>query len=214
MEKHPFRNALIGLGLSAAIIGGAALRPDQRIMDGDDYALRNEVFETYPFTAPAIRYLREIPFFNRNTTTNGGGLWHGDDLIPYAEVFSHEHEAAIHELTHAWHDKMEREDPTFRDRFLEDAHRAGQRDVPYGFYWVLEHGHPGTDFKGLGNNSTEWFASMGSKVMGNVYGMPEEVKEHYSSLFRWTPGLDEGVEQYIQDPNFHYFDHLWKTNDQ
>lgn len=189
MERHRFVKTIVGLGLATSI-GIAGLRPDQHVMSADDWLFREQVLSSYPFTPQAVSYLKTIPFFDRHTTTNGGGYEHNDQFGRWIEVFSNQPEAALHEMSHAWFDHETDKDPTFPEQVLEAGNQAADQDVPYGYYWTLKHGHPGTAFKGLGNNATEWYASMASDNMGDIYTMPQPIKHLYTDEFIWSVQLD------------------------
>lgn len=188
--KHPLRifgaTALLGAGVFFG------LQPQDHIMSAEDYLQRENLLSSYPYTYQAVQDIKSYPFFNRQVTANGGGMFKNEFIWgPYIEVYDKEREgfisdeAGLHETMHLEFMELTRRDPNFADNFMDAVAMVVQDDVPHGYFRTLAYGLPGTKWKGVDrSNDTEWFAAIGSWGMGgerNPY--PQPLMPYYSQVF-------------------------------
>lgn len=179
----------LGLYAASTLLVGATLfaetvHPEQYIMNEADARFRDSVLVSYNFTPDAVSYLSQVPFFNRNKTTNGGGYSH-DWPFPYAEVFSHQDEAAVHEMSEVYFNHLYKNDSTFGDQFIRAvAQSAAEDKTDAQFVHNLVYGIEGTDFKGIPLNFyTEYWGSIASGYMGKLSKMPKPLQPFFASEF-------------------------------
>jgi hypothetical protein len=119
------------------------------------------------------------------TATSGGGYWRPE--AREVRLFTAQHEAAVHELAHAWwHD---RRDP-HKDAMIEATIRLSEeRDPRYADTARLAHGYihgiPEQNWPGMlvDRNDWEMFAGLASGTMGDMRKLPPYVRELYAGLF-------------------------------
>ncbi|TSC70006.1 MAG: hypothetical protein G01um101470_908, partial [Parcubacteria group bacterium Gr01-1014_70] len=69
---------------------------------GEAAAFREQIFDLYGFNESAREFIRaKSSIIVRDfSSTNGGGFWHPDKNL--VELFTAQHEGAVHELAHVW----------------------------------------------------------------------------------------------------------------
>ena len=119
------------------------------------------------------------------SSEGGGGYW--APASREVRLFSAQHEAAVHELAHAWwHYRRE----TRKDEMIEatvrlsaepDSRYAELAKLAFGYV----HGIPEQPWEGLlvTRNDWEMFAGLASGTMGDMRKLPPYVRELYSGLF-------------------------------
>ncbi|MDQ3706817.1 MAG: hypothetical protein M3437_16660 [Chloroflexota bacterium] len=118
-------------------------------------------------------------------STRGGGYW--QPSTREVRLFTGQHEAAVHELAHAWwHYRRER----LKDEMIEATVRlSAEQDPRYGelarlaFGYV--HGIPEQLWEGLlvTRNDWEMFAGIASGTMGDMRKLPPYMRRLYDGLF-------------------------------
>lgn len=118
-------------------------------------------------------------------STRGGGYW--QPSTREVRLFTGQHEAAVHELAHAWwHYRRER----LKDQMIEATVRlSAEKDPRYqelarlAFGYV--HGIPEQPWEGLlvTRNDWEMFAGIASGTMGDMRKLPPYMRQLYEGLF-------------------------------
>ncbi|HEX8600333.1 MAG TPA: hypothetical protein VF952_17665 [Chloroflexia bacterium] len=146
-----------------------------------------EVMRQHHFTPGARAWLRSKVSLRVDdlASTRGGGYW--QPSTREVRLFTGQHEAAVHELAHAWwHYRRER----LKDEMIEATVRlSAEKDPRYGelarlaFGYV--HGIPEQPWEGLlvTRNDWEMFAGMASGTMGDMRKLPPYVRRLYDGLF-------------------------------
>lgn len=174
----------------SGLLGSWRQRPSEEAA-GLWNGLIDEILTRYHFTEQATAWLRRgitVEVQNLATTT-GGGYW-----IPQERrvlLFTAQHEAAVHELAHAWwHFRR-----VGQERQLIEAvvRAASETDPRYHRVQHLAHGYvygtPHDGWPGLlvDNNDWEMFAGLASGTMGDMRLMPPYLRVFYQGLFQMPP---------------------------
>jgi hypothetical protein len=140
------------------------------------------------FTDEAGEWLRNSVRLQVDTLEHerGGGYWQPDGRL--VRLFSAQHEAAVHELAHAWWHyrrearKDEMIEATVRLSADPDPRFATMQRLAYGYV----HGIPEQPWEGLlvTRNDWEMFAGLSSGSMGDMRLLPPYVRELYRGLFK------------------------------
>jgi len=147
-----------------------------------------EVMERYGFTPEAARWIRrEIPVqVDDASSTGGGGYWIPQQRL--VRLFSAQHEAAVHELAHAWwHFRRLGQEKALMQAVVRAAHEPDPRyrrvrDLAHGYvYGIAAQGWPGLL---VDSNDWEMFAGLASGTMGDMNLMPPYLRVFYQGLFR------------------------------
>ncbi len=168
--------------------------PAARAHDGSSKAWRflEGVMKAHHFTPEAEEWLRKTVRLRVDdlASTRGGGYW--QPAMREVRLFTAQHEAAVHELAHAWwHYRRE----SLKDEMIEATVRlSAERDPRYAdtarlaFGYV--HGIPEQPWEGLlvTRNDWEMFAGLASGTMGDMSRLPPYVRRLYSGLFEMPPG--------------------------
>jgi len=151
-------------------------------------AFVREVLRRYGFTPEAEGWLRrEIPVqVDDPTSTSGGGYWLPSQRL--VRLFSAQHEAAVHELAHAWwHFRRAGREQALMQAVVRAAHEPDPtyvrvRDLAHGYVY----GIPAQGWPGLLVQSNDWemFAGLASGTMGDMRLMPPYLRVFYQGLFR------------------------------
>ncbi len=123
-------------------------------------------------------------------STRGGGYWAPANRE--VRLFTAQHEAAVHELAHAWwHDRRRgREDDmieaTVRLSDEKDPRFADAARLAFGYV----HGIPEQNWHGMlvDRNDWEMFAGLASGTMGDMRKLPSYMRRLYDGLFVMPPG--------------------------
>jgi hypothetical protein len=166
-----------------------------------------ELFDLFPFTSSAQRYLRErvrVQIDDLSSLTGGGGWYPGQRLV---RLHTAQYEAAIHELAHAvWEERR-------RDRQERDALVAAVQqlagDARWGKVHKVAHDYvhgipeqpgfeqgmllPAHEWGTGGGSQGEWndwemYAGLASACMADVRRLPPYLRPFYADLFRTLPG--------------------------
>lgn len=184
-------HALYSLRGSAGVVRpGPAPHPDQK----QCWYLVDTVMSKYHFTQEAQMWLRA----NVNlciddlSSIDGGGYW--QPSTGEVRLYSAQHEAAVHELAHAWwHSRRE----PLKDEMIEAVVRLSAETKPT--YTVAAklafgyaHGIPAQNWPGMlvDRNDWEMFAGLASGTMGDMSLLPPYVRRVYTGLFI-MPSADE-----------------------
>lgn len=143
----------------------------------EDASFRDSVLNQYGVTPHAQEYIRQYPFKNTHTTTNGGGMTYPDRF----EVYSDQHEALLHEASHIYAKHLM--NPDFCGELDKGLKAIADRQES-DYYIELYYGD-GAKFKGLKGNCTEQYASMSSYSMGQEQKLPVDVRWAYQTLYEW-----------------------------
>lgn len=146
-----------------------------------------EVMREHYFTEGAQDWLRQsvhLRVDNLHTTT-GGGYWQPANAE--VRLFTAQHEAAVHELAHAWwHYRRE----PLKDKMIEATVRlSAEKDPRYadmaGLAFGYVHGIPAQNWAGMlvDRNDWEMFAGLASGSMGDMRKLPPYVRRLYDGLF-------------------------------
>ncbi len=153
----------------------------------ENWAFVDGVMRTHHFTPGAQKWLRENVNLRVDSlsSTSGGGYWAPDRRE--VRLFTAQHEAAVHELAHAWwHDRRH----TRKDEMIEATVRlSAEKDPRYSdsshlaFGYV--HGIPEQNWAGMlvDRNDWEMFAGLASGTMGDMSKVPAYVRTLYEGLF-------------------------------
>lgn len=152
-----------------------------------EWAFVGEVMRTYHFTPEAQAWLRANVNLRVDdmSGTSGGGYWTPNTREVL--LFTAQHEAAVHELAHAWwHDRRH----AHKDKMIEATVRLSEeRDPQYSATAKLAydyvHGIPEQNWAGMlvERNDWEMFAGLASGTMGDMRLLPPYVRELYAGLF-------------------------------
>jgi hypothetical protein len=151
------------------------------------------LFEHYPFTTDAQRWLQgHVRVAIKDLTSQrGGGYFY--PTLGRVLLFTGQHEAAIHELAHAWWDARRHSQ---KDRLISALLRAAmdnepqyQRIAALAREYVL--GSVDGSFAGFlrDRNDTEIYAGLASGSMANILLLPPYLRVFYQDLFALTPEL-------------------------
>lgn len=147
----------------------------------------DEILARYNFAPESQRWLRSNVYLkiDRPQEKSGGGYWRW--WLREVHLFTGQHEAAVHELAHAWWHYRRKH---LRDAFIEavvrlsaegDAHYSELAQLAYGYV----HGIPAQNWDGLlkRRNDHEMFAGLASGTMGEISKLPPYVRQFYNGLF-------------------------------
>lgn len=139
------------------------------------------------FTQEAREWLRENVRLKVDDlySTSGGGYW--QPSANEVRLFTAQHEAAVHELAHAWwHYRRE----PLKDTMIEATVRlSAEKDPHYsdmaGLAFGYVHGIPAQNWPGMlvDRNDWEMFAGLASGSMGDMRKLPPYVRKLYAGLF-------------------------------
>jgi hypothetical protein len=151
------------------------------------WLLVDEVMRAHHFTTGAQEWLHanvNLRVDDMNSTS-GGGYW--KPTLGQVHLFTAQHEAAVHELSHAWwHDRRQGHE----DEMIEAVVRLSQETAPQyadtarlAFGYV--HGIPEQNWAGMlvERNDWEMFAGLASGTMGDMTKLPPYVRKMYEELF-------------------------------
>ena len=151
------------------------------------WAFVDRVMREHHFTPGARQWLRANVNLQVDdlTGTRGGGYWAPDRRG--VRLFTAQHEAAVHELSHAWwHDrrhplKDEMIEATVRLSAEQDPKYADAAKLAFGYV----HGIPEQNWAGMlvDRNDWEMFAGLASGTMGDLGKLPPYVRKLYEGLF-------------------------------
>jgi hypothetical protein len=174
-----------GVFKSVGSVGAARQRsPEWRFVE--------EVMRERHFTPEAREWLREHVNLSVDdlTSTRGGGYWSPETRR--VRLFTAQHEAAVHELAHAWwHDRRHER----KDEMIEATIRLSEeKDSSYAEMARLAHGYvhgiPEQNWPGMlvDRNDWEMFAGLASGSMGDMRKLPPYVRRLYEGLFEMPEG--------------------------
>jgi hypothetical protein len=156
------------------------------------WAFVEAVMSRHHFTKGARRWLRENVNLRVDdmASTNGGGYW-----MPQTRevrLFTAQHEAAVHELAHAWwHDRRH----PVKDEMIEATVRlSAEGDPRYKpaakLAYDYVHGIPEQNWAGMlvERNDWEMFAGLASGTMGDMSKLPPYARKLYAGLFEMPEG--------------------------
>lgn len=145
------------------------------------------VMAEHHFTQDARQWLRENVRLKVDDlhSTSGGGYW--QPSANEVRLFTAQHEAAVHELAHAWwHYRRE----PLKDAMIEATVRlSAEKDPRYsdmaGLAFGYVHGIPAQNWPGMlvDRNDWEMFAGLASGSMGDMRKLPSYVRRLYAGLF-------------------------------
>jgi hypothetical protein len=166
-------------GFGSDGVGGVA---DERA-----WALAGAVMSAHHFTPEAQRWIKENVRLRVDSldNTSGGGYWQPERRL--VRLFTAQHEAAVHELAHAWwHYRRE----PIKDEMIEATVRlSAEQDPRYAAMQRLAHGYihgiPEQPWEGLYVTRNDWemFAGLASGSMGDMRRLPPYVQRLYKGLF-------------------------------
>jgi hypothetical protein len=166
------------------MFGGSGLSPEQ---SDAMWAFVGRVMREHYFTPGAQEWLRANVNLRVDdlSSTSGGGYWQPETRE--VRLFTAQHEAAVHELSHAWwHYRRE----PVKDEMIEATVRlSAEKDLAYrdasklAFGYV--HGIPEQNWAGMlvERNDWEMFAGLASGTMGDMSKLPPYVRRLYEGLF-------------------------------
>jgi hypothetical protein len=152
-----------------------------------EWAFADEVMQQHHFTEGAQAWLRANVNLRVDdmSSTRGGGYWMPSTRE--VRLFTAQHEAAVHELAHAWwHDRRHGHE----DEMIEAVVRLSAEKNPQyadtaklAFGYV--HGIPEQNWAGMlvERNDWEMFAGLASGTMGDMTKLPAYVRKMYEGLF-------------------------------
>ena len=145
------------------------------------------VMQAHHFTKGAQQWLQSNVNLRVDdlSSDGGGGYWAPDSRE--VRLFTAQHEAAVHELAHAWWHyrrearKDEMIEATVRLSAEPDPRYAELAKLAFGY----AHGIPQQPWEGLlvTRNDWEMFAGLASGTMGDMRKLPPYVRELYVGLF-------------------------------
>jgi len=154
---------------------------------GAEWEFVGSVMAAHHFTPGAQAWLRSNVNLKVDDlrSTSGGGYW--SPANREVRLFTAQHEAAVHELAHAWwHDRRRgREDEmieaTVRLSAEKDPRYADAARLAFGYV----HGIPEQNWPGMlvDRNDWEMFAGLASGTMGDMRKLPPYVRRLYDGLF-------------------------------
>lgn len=154
-------------------------------------AFREEVFDLFPYTEDAKRWLRDHVTFEVEdlNSTRGGGYWQPAE----DKVFLHtgQYEAAIHELAHAWWHyrrighEQEMIDATLALSSEPDPRYRRMQGLAHGYI----HGIPAQNWAGMlvDRNDWEMYAGLASGMMADMRLIPPYVRPLYAGMYLLLP---------------------------
>lgn len=155
--------------------------------DSAEWDFVRAVMEARHFTTSARQWLESNVNLRVDDLAGmgGGGYW--APASREVRLFSAQHEAAVHELAHAWWHyrrearKDEMIEATVRLSAEPDPRYAELAKLAFGYV----HGIPEQPWEGLlvTRNDWEMFAGLASGTMGDMRKLPAYVRELYSGLF-------------------------------
>jgi hypothetical protein len=153
----------------------------------DAWAFADEVMREHHFTPGAREWLRANANLKVDdmSSTRGGGYWMPSTRE--VRLFTAQHEAAVHELSHAWwHDRRigheeEMMESVVRLSAEKDPRYADTAKLAFGYV----HGIPAQNWAGMlvERNDWEMFAGLASGTMGDMSKLPPYVRKMYEGLF-------------------------------
>ena len=151
------------------------------------WAFVEEVMRERHFTPEAQIWLKEKVRLRVDTLEGDGGGGYWKPSLRLARLFTAQHEAAVHELAHAWwHYRRE----SLKDEMIEATVRLSEeRDPRYSAMQRLAygyiHGIPEQPWEGLYVTRNDWemFAGLASGTMGDMGLLPPYVRRLYEGLF-------------------------------
>ncbi|HET9495441.1 MAG TPA: hypothetical protein VFR15_14515 [Chloroflexia bacterium] len=157
--------------------------------EGDSRAweLVDRVMREYHFTPLAREWLRANVNLRVDDlgSTRGGGYWRPN--LRQVHLFTAQHEAAVHELAHAWwHDRRHgREDEMIEAVVRLSVEKAPQYSATARLAHDYVHGIPEQNWAGMlvERNDWEMFAGLASGTMGDMSVLPPYVRRMYEGLF-------------------------------
>lgn len=174
------------LGVLRHRLGGPAYNAEAA------WAFVADVMDRHHFTSGARRWLRDNVNLRVDdmASTSGGGYW-----MPQTRevrLFTAQHEAAVHELAHAWwHDRRH----PLKEEMIEATVRlSAEQDPRYAATTKLAHdyvhGIPEQNWAGMlvERNDWEMFAGLASGTMGDMSKLPPYVRKLYAGLFEMPEG--------------------------
>ena len=173
-------------GLMAGLVARGS-RHNSAVPEETAWQFVEEVMRKHHFTPESRSWLRSKVRLrvDQLTSTNGGGYW--QPSTGEVRLFTGQHEAAVHELAHAWwHYRRER----LKDEMIEATLRlSAEKDPRYqelarlAFGYV--HGIPEQPWEGLlvTRNDWEMFAGFASGTMGDMRKVPPYMRRLYRGLF-------------------------------
>jgi len=169
------------------LLQGVGFRQGYTARESPEWDFVRDVMARYHFTLGARRWLEESINLHVDdlTTVGGGGYWSPGKRE--VRLFTAQHEAAVHELAHAWwHYRRE----SRKDEMIEATVRlSAEADPRYGDMAKLAfgyvHGIPEQPWEGLlvTRNDWEMFAGLASGTMGDMRRVPEYVRDLFAGLF-------------------------------
>ncbi len=161
----------------------------------DARAWFEDFWRQYPFSSDAVAYFRALRLeIGTLDEPMGGGYWFGDRQL--VMLRGNQHEAAVHELAHAW---WERQRGQHRDDLMRTLRRLGEH-APEGYSRIAElagvycRGIPSQKdpssptgyWRGMlaEDNDHETFAGFCSGVMADPGLFPPELRPFYRGLLR------------------------------
>jgi hypothetical protein len=157
------------------------------VPDDAAWGFVEQVMREHHFTAEARQWLRSNVRLRVDNleSVRGGGYWQPSGRV--VRLFTGQHEAAVHELAHAWwHYRRER----LKDDMIEATVRlSAEKDTRYQVLARLTfgyvHGIPAQPWEGLlvTRNDWEMFAGIASGTMGDMRKLPPYVRRLYAGLF-------------------------------
>jgi hypothetical protein len=162
------------------------------------WAFVDEVMREHHFTPRAREWLHANVNLRLDdmSSTRGGGYW--KPTLRQVHLFTAQHEAAVHELAHAWwHDRrIGREDEMIEAvvRLSTEAQPQYQDTAQLAFGYV--HGIPEQNWAGMlvERNDWEMFAGLASGTMGDMSRLPAYVRRLYEGLFVMPEDGARGTE--------------------
>jgi len=157
------------------------------VPDDKAWELVRDVMGKHHFTLEAQRWIAENIRLrvDRLDSTSGGGYWKPERRL--VRLFTAQHEAAVHELAHAWWHYRR---GAFKDEMIEATVRlSAEEDPRYTTMQRLAHGYvhgiPEQPWEGLYVTRNDWemFAGLASGSMGDMRLLPPYVKQIYKGLF-------------------------------
>lgn len=147
----------------------------------------DSVLRRYHFTAEAGDWLRRnvrVEVLDRGST-RGGGFWLPQEGT--VRLLTAQHEAAVHELAHAWwHGRRRGRERGLIEAVVRAAHETDRRyervrQLAHGYVYGTPHdGWPGLL---VDDNDWEMFAGLASGTMGDTTLMPPYLRPYYDGLF-------------------------------
>lgn len=152
-----------------------------------EWAFADSVMRAHHFTSGAQTWLHSHVNLRVDdmSSTRGGGYWM--PATREVRLFTAQHEAAVHELAHAWwHDRRHgREDEMIEVvvRLSADKNPLYAETARLAFGYV--HGIPEQNWAGMlvERNDWEMFAGLASGTMDDMRKVPPYVRKLYDGLF-------------------------------